>query len=294
VRAFASLLLALAIAVPGVGGAEPSAAPATAPELVKVGIMDGMFRGVPPGLVKAGGNQFGGLFKNIIGLPGAVESEADHEGMAKKLNQGKLHIGVLHGFEWAWIKGNNPDLAVVAITIPSALPRACIVVNTKEAAPGPQSLKGANVEIPFNMKAHGIMYVEHLEKTLPAGSLKPSITEDSSYEELLDEVGKGKTKAALVDSTNLASYQMGFPGKAGRIKVLCQSEPMPQTVLVYNTKTLPKDTVQQIRNGLVGAHKNAQGSAFLFLWNLKGFEAPNAAFDDLVAKCVKEYPAPKK
>jgi ABC-type phosphate/phosphonate transport system substrate-binding protein len=301
VRAFASSILLLAVAAIGVvprgEAAEPAAGEASsaaAPALINVAIMDGMFRGVPPGLIKAGGNQFGSLFKDIVGLPGAVETESDHDALAKKLSQGKVHLGVFHGFEWAWVKQNHPNLAVVAITVPTALPRASIVVNAKNAAPGPQALMGANVEIPFNMKAHGIVYIEHLEKTLPAGSIKPSLTEDSSYEELLDEVGKGKAKAALVDSANLAAYQAGFPGKATKIKVLCESEQMPQTVLVYNTKTMPEDTVKQIRNGLVSAHKNAKGSAFLFLWNLKGFEAPNAAFDALVAKCLKQYPAPKK
>jgi len=281
--------------VPLGAAAEPAAAPAmpVAPEVIKVGIMDGMFKGVPEGLVKAGGQQFGGLFKAIVGLPGEVDTEANHIALAKKLDANKVHLGVFHGFEWAWVKKEFPHLAPLAITIPSQLPQACVVVSAKDNIAGPQDLKGSKVHVPFNMKAHGYLYIEKLGMAVP-GAFEVSLSEDVATEELLDEVGKGRAKAALVDAGALEAYKKNNPGKGEKVKLLCQSEPLPQTVLIYNPKHLPDNVVKQLQNGLTGASKNAQGKAFLFMWNLKGFEPANAGFDDLVTKSLAAFPAPEK
>ena len=292
-----SAILALnfvAIALGITPRADAKADAAAAPDTIKVGIMSGMFKGVPEPLIKAGGNQFSGLFKQITGLPGAVVVEDRHHDLAKKLNDNEVHLGVFHGFEWAWLQKHNPNLTALAITIPTHLPQACIVVNVKENATGPQGLKGANVDIPFNMKIHGFLYIEKLHRECPAGSFKPNTPDDLGPEEALDHVCRGKSAAALVDKPMLAGYQANNPGKAAQIKVLCQSDPLPQVVLVYNKTTLPDKIVDQLRAGLLSANKNPAGRSFLFLWNLRGFEEPTPAFEDLLAKCLKAFPAPVK
>lgn len=296
-RVCASLIvLALVLGVaPRAGAAEPAAPNAAmTPDVIKVSIMDGMFRGVPQGLIQAGGQQFGGLFKDLVGLPGDVETEANHIALAKKLDAGKVHLGVFHGFEWAWVKKEYPNLAPLAITVPPHLPQACIVVNAKDAAAGPHALNGASIDVPFNMKAHGIVYVERLERSCPKGAFCVTVSEDLTQDDLLDDLGKNRTKAVLADAAAFASYQKNFPGKAAKVKLLCKSEIFPQTVVVYNKKGLPQKTVDQLQKGLEAAAKSPKGKAFLFMWNLRGFEAPNAAFEDLVVKSLVTFPAPEK
>jgi hypothetical protein len=264
--------------------------------VIKVGIMSGMFKGFPDALIKAGGQQFGNLFQEFTGFPGAVEAEDDYLALAKKLNENKLQLGVVHGFEWAWLIKQNPQLETLAVTVPARLPQACIVVNAKNPAIGPEGLKGANIDIPFNMKAHGFLYIDKLHKASPAGSFRPNTPEDLGPEEALEEVSKGKAAAALVDAASLAAYQANNPGKAGKVRILCQSEPFPPTTLIYNKgkNGLDPKTVSQIKAGLLVAAKNPKGKAFLFMWNLKGFEEPTAAFDKLVAESVKAYPPPER
>lgn len=296
-RVCASLIvLALVLGVaPRAGAAEPAAPNAAmTPDVIKVSIMDGMFRGVPQGLIQAGGQQFGGLFEKLVGLPGQVETDASHLALAKKLDGGKVHLGVFHGFEWAWVKKEYPNLAPLAITIPPHLPQAAIVVNAKNAAAGPHALGGANIEVPFNMKAHGFAYVEKLQKDVPKDSFKIAISEDLTQDDLIEDLEKNRVKAVLVDAAAFASFQKNFPGRAGKVKLLCKSEIFPQTVVVYNQKALPQKTVAQLQKGLQAAAQNSHGRAFLFMWNLKGFEAPNAAFEDLVAKSLVTFPAPEK
>jgi ABC-type phosphate/phosphonate transport system substrate-binding protein len=294
--AFLSLTLvaiALGLAPRADAKPQPAAAPAAAPDTIRVGIMSGMFKGVPEPLVKAGGQQFSGLFQKFTGLPGEVEVENDYRALANKLNQNKIQLGVVHGFEWAWLIKQNPDLAALVVTVPAKMPQACIVVNTKNLAMNPGGLKGANVDIPFNMKAHGFLYIEKLLKSSAPNAFVPNTPEDLGPEETLDELVKAKTAAVLVDSATLQAYQKNNPGLAKKLRVLCTSEVFPPTVILYSKKGLAEKSISQIRTGMLKADKEPSGKAFLFLWNLRGFEEPTAAFNKLVEDSLKAYPPPQ-
>jgi ABC-type phosphate/phosphonate transport system substrate-binding protein len=301
------LLLAFSVGAVGLGtvpqadakpepAAKPMAAANPAPaDTIKVGIIGGMFKGIPDGLIKAGGAQFGGLFQQITGLPGEVQVEEEYRELAKKLNNNTIQLGVVHGFEWAWLIKNNPNLKPLVITIPTKMPQACIVVSAKNMAAGPEGLKGANLDIPFNMKAHGFLHLDKVQKSCPKGSFCPQTPEDLGPEEALDHIAKGKAVAALVDASTVAAYQGNNPGKAAALRVLCTSEVFPPTTLIYNAgkNGLNPKTVDQLQKGLLSAAKNPQGKAFLFLWNLKGFEEPTATFEKLVEDSLKAYPPPQ-
>ncbi len=170
------MFLAIALGVTPRANAKPEAAAPT--KTITVGIMSGMFKGIPEPLVKAGGQQFSSLFQKFTSLPGEVAVEEDCFTLAEKLKQNKIQMGVVHGFEWAWLTKQNPELAPLVVTVPAKLPQSCIVVNAKSMAMTPNALKGANVDIPYNMKAHGFLHVEKLKKSCPPGSFCPMTPED--------------------------------------------------------------------------------------------------------------------
>jgi hypothetical protein len=291
VRLYACLAASLLAIV--VGFAPAADVPmASANDNITVGIMSGMFKGIPQPLIKAGGQQFNTLFKKFTGLPGDVMVEDDYRKLATKVNENKIQLGVIHGYEWAWLAKQNPQLAPLVVTVPAKLPQACIVVNAKNPVLAPANLKGANIDVPFNMKAHGFLYLDKLQKSCPPGSFAVNTPEDLGPEEALDEIVKGKAIAAMVDHSTFAAYKVNNPGKAVRLKLLSTSELFPPTVLVYSKRGLTEKTISQIRTGLLKAHKDPQGKAFLFLWNLKGFEEPSPAFEKLVEDSVKAYPPP--
>lgn len=303
VCAFLSLtFVAIALGVTPRADAKPEpapvapAAPAAAPPTIKVGIMSGMFKGIPPVLVKAGGQQFSSLFQKFTGLPGEVDVDDDYATLGEKLSQNKIQMGVVHGFEWAWLVKKNPQLASLVVTIPAKLPQSCIVVNAKNMVMKPDDLKGGTVEIPFNMKAHGFLHIDKLAKSCPKGSFCPMTPDDLGPEEALDQVVKGKSTAVLVDHSTLQAYQKNNPGKAVNLRVLCSSEVFPPTVIIYNKGKggLGANEINKIRTGMVEASKDPQGKAFLFLWNLKGFEEPTPVFDKLVEESLKAYPPPER
>lgn len=289
-RACGSLLLTfVAVAVGLTSRAEAEDEPGT----IKLGVLTGMFRDVPPALVQAAATPFQDLFKRQTGLEGEVEMVNDCEALASKMHEKKLQIGVFHGFEWAWVRHRYPDLLPLVVTVPAKKPQACIVVHTDSKATGPADLTGKCVAVPVGTKAHCDLFIERLVKDLPAGCCTPAKQADSGSDELLDGVAGGKVTAALVDVAALNAYQNNKPGAATQLRVLVKSEPFPATVVAYRKDGVDASTAAKIRSGLVKAHTTSQGKAFLFLWKLKGFEDVPPGFDADLQQVLKSYPPPR-
>jgi ABC-type phosphate/phosphonate transport system substrate-binding protein len=277
--------------VVAVGLSRPAAA--RPPEAIRLGVLGGMFRDVPPPLIQAAATPFRDLFKKQTGLDGHVEVVSDHEALAARLQAEKLHVGVFHGFEWAWVKDRHPDLIPLAVTRPPLRPQAVLVVKTDSKVAAPSDLKGECVAIPLATKAHCQLYLDRLTATLPAGCCGAKRMPDSGPDDVMDAVGDGKVAAALLDIGAWTAYQNNRPGRAKLLRVLAQSEPFPPTVVVYRKEAIGSDLVQKIKAGLVSTKDNAQGRAFLLLWKLKGFEDVPPGYDDELRAVAGQYPAPR-
>jgi ABC-type phosphate/phosphonate transport system substrate-binding protein len=282
---------AMTLLVVAVGLSRPAAA--RPPATIRLGVLSGMFRDVPPPLIHAAATPIRELFKKQTGLDGEVEVVEDHEALAAQMQAGKLHVGVFHGFEWAWVKDRHPDLVPMAITIPPRRPQAVIVVNAKSAAQAPCDLKGACVAVPLATKAHCHLFLERLAETLPAGTCGANRMPDVGPVEAMDLVVDGKAPAALLDVAALTAYQNNWTGKGAQLRTLAQSDPFPPTVIVYRKDAIGSDVAAKIQSGLVRTKDNSQGKAFLMLWKLKGFENVPAGYDAELRAVAARYPAPR-
>src|SRR6185295_7534076 len=78
---------------------------AHSPTLVlKVGIVESLFRDVPASLVKYVSPPFEKLMREQTGLEAEVVTAGDAYDLGKLLAEGKVQFGVLHGFEFAWAR----------------------------------------------------------------------------------------------------------------------------------------------------------------------------------------------
>ena len=290
VRLYGVSLLAVAVAV--AFGVTPGAGADAPPTVIKLGVLSGMFRDVPPTLVHAAATPFQDLFKKQTGVESEVEMLDQCDVLADRLKEKKLHFGVFHGFEWAWVKGRYPELQPVAVTVPPKKIQACLVIHANSKVEKPAELQGACVAVPIGAKAHTYLYLDRLQHTLPAGCCRLAPENDRGPDDILDAVSEGKTPAALMDLAALGAYQDSKPGKGRRLKVLCQSEPFPATVIVFSKGAVDLNSVEKVRSGLVKAKDNPHGRAFLFLWQLKGFEEVNAVYDAELQAVLKAYPPP--
>ncbi len=280
----------MTLLVVAVGMGRPAAA--QPPRTIRLGVLGGMFRDVPQPLVLAAATPFREVFKKQTGLDGDVEVVGDHDDLAAKLQANKVHVGVFHGFEWAWVKDRHPDLIPLAVTVPHRRPQAVLVVKADSKA-APTDLKGACVAVPIATKAHCHLFLERLADTLPAGCCGARPMPESGPEDVMNAVADGKVEAALLDAASLAAYQNNFPGRGKLLRVLTESDPFPPTVIVYRKDALAPEMAAKVRSGLVRTKDDPSGKAFLFLWKLKGFEEVPPGYDAELQAVAKRYPAPR-
>ncbi len=277
--------------VVAVGLVAPAAAQPP-PKVLRLGVLSGMFRDIPPPLVQAAAAPFSDVLKRQTGLNGVVQVVPEHEEQASLLQANKLEIAVFHGFEWAWVKDRYPNLVPLAVSVPTRKFQAALVVNAESKARVPADLKG-NVAVPLGTKAHCYLFVERLAETLPAGTCVAAHKPKHGAEEVLDLVVDGQEQAAVLDMASLNAYQSNQPGRAAKLRVLTQSDPFPYTTVVYRKDAITPELAGKIKTGLLNTKNEPSGRAFLFLWKLKGFEELPATHDAELREVAVKYPAPR-
>lgn len=280
----ACVLAGLALATGAGQSAEPG---------LQIGMVQGMFRDVQPALVQAMSRPLQDMIRKQTGLTGDVEIVPDAFALADKMRDGRLQLGVFHGFEYAWVKASNPDLTAIAVAVPPGRTlQACVVVHADSKLGGLSDLKGEPVVIPRGSKAHCHLYLDRQRAALPADCAKPKTRPLVTAEEALDAVVNGDSPAALVDIAALTGYQNLQPGAAKSLKVLCRSDSFPFGVVAYHKGAVDANTVERVRQMLTNADRTPAGKPLMMLWNLKGFEDVPADYTDWLNAIRKAYPPP--
>ncbi|QJW99953.1 phosphate/phosphite/phosphonate ABC transporter substrate-binding protein [Frigoriglobus tundricola] len=287
------VLLVAAIVPVAVALVPSPRSPAAEPVVVRIGMPENMFSGMPPAVVQAASRPFQIMFEKQTGLKGEVVSAKDYADMADRLRAGTLEIAVFHGFEFAWVR-QHPELVPLLVTVPGSKIHACLVVNAGSKAKGAQDLKGACIAVPANTKPHCQLYLDRLREKLPEGTCGTTKADGKSVEEALDAVCVGTCPAALVDFSAFVAYRDNKPGAGAQLTVLEKSDPFPSAVVVYRKEALDDKTAAKVRDGLIKCTDTAQGKLLTSLWRLKGFAELTAAYQTELEKSLKAYPAPKK
>src|SRR5438874_2390970 len=189
---------------------------AAAPGRLKLGVLQGMFRDVPPAILEAVSRPFADLFYRQTGLNGDVEMCPDCDALAAKMTAKELHFGVFHGFEYAWVRAKHPDVLPLVITIPPGRKvQAILVVNKADKATTPADLNGPTVVVPMFTKAHCYLYMDRLRADLPANCCEKAKTDPMTPDEALDAVVGGTKRCVLVDIASLNAYETNKPGNFG-------------------------------------------------------------------------------
>lgn len=266
---------------------------ASAADPIRIGLVQSMFRDVQPAIVYAVARPFRMLMERQTGLSGEFDISSDHLAMAKKLSEKKLDVGVLHGFEFAWIKSKYPEIEPVTVAQPQGgLVQALIIVSIDSEAKKPSDLEGESLIIPRGSKGHVFVYLDKLRAGLPKTALKNVPKAGMTPEEALNAVSLGEYPAALVDAANFAAYKELQPGATKRLRILAQSENFPPSVLVTRKGALANATLDKFRDGIMSAHKTATYKPMLTMWNLKGFDTVPADYNAQLEQCLKDYPMP--
>jgi hypothetical protein len=289
-RAQAISLFLAVLAIPVIS---PALKAEDKPVELKMGMVQGMFRDVPPAMVQALSKPFRELVFKQTGFGGDVEICSEALCLADKLQAKQLHIGVFHGFEFAWAQKRCPELVPIVVTLPpGGKVQAMLVVNAECKFKTPNELTDETVWIPRGAKAHSLAFFEKARAGFPKTTAKPVYKTTMTAEDVLNAVAAGEQVAALVDHTSLEGYATLQPGAAKLLKVMQLSEAFPPAVVAYRKGTLTEDDAEKIRKGLSGAHETTSGKMLMTLWNLKGMEVPPADYQQKLDTILKAYPLP--
>ncbi|HET6575648.1 MAG TPA: PhnD/SsuA/transferrin family substrate-binding protein [Fimbriiglobus sp.] len=284
-----------AIALAGLALAGPARAAEPAADGVQIGMVQGMFRDIQPAMVQALSRPLRDMIRKQTGFTGDVEIVPDAFALADRMKAKRLHLGVFHGFEFAWVREQNPNIVPLAVSVPSGRKlQACVVVHEDSPAKALADLKGGVVLVHRGTKAHCLAFLDRERVGLSADAAVPKADPTLTAERALDAVVNGDAPAALVDASALTGYEVLQPGAAKHLRVLARSEVFPLTVITYNKGLLPEATAGRIRRLLLGAHATAAGKPLMMLWNLRGFEDVPDDYDAQLERIAKSYPAPTR
>jgi ABC-type phosphate/phosphonate transport system substrate-binding protein len=285
--------LCVAVVALLVGGTSQLQA-ADPPGDLKIGMLSGMFRDQQPKVIQALAKPFRDLMTKHVGYSGDVEVVDDPLTLCDRLKEGKVQLGVFHGFEFAWAQQKCDDLIPVIVTQPpGGVVQGLVVVAKDCPAKTLADLKDGTVLIPRGAKAHTLVFLDKLRDGLSADTAKPTSKADATPEDVLNAVATGEAKAALVDVNGLEGYKVLQPGAFKSLRVLAKSEEFPPAVVCYRKGAITDDQAARIRDGLTASAKTPSGKMLMTLWNLKGFEAPPKGYQAALDEILKAYPVPK-
>ncbi len=260
---------------------------------LKIGMLSGMFRDVPPSMMHALAKPFRDLMQKQTGFTGDVQIFDDPIALADALAKDTVQLGVFHGFEYAWARESHEDFRPLIITQPpGGKVQGLLVVNKDNEASTLADLGQAAVAVPRGAKAHTLVYLEKQRKCQKCDIPEPDFQTDHTPEDVLNAVATGKSAACLVDVCALEGYRLLNPGQAKRLKTLGESEAFPPAVIAYRKNELTEEQVEILRTGLSTASKTPSGKMLMTLWSLKGFEVPKKDYETALDSIIKAYPAP--
>src|SRR5437762_4959654 len=87
------------------------------PDIIQVGIVDSLVKDLSPGKRKLLDSEFPNLMEEFTELKSAVLQGGDPFTAVKKLADGKWHLGVFQGVEFAWAQAKDAKLQPLMIAI---------------------------------------------------------------------------------------------------------------------------------------------------------------------------------
>jgi ABC-type phosphate/phosphonate transport system substrate-binding protein len=259
------------------------------PKTLHIGVMATTF---PDSLGKARQAvvlSFNELIQSQTGIPSRCNVITDVGQMEQQLRSGAIQLGILNGFEFAWVQEKNADLKPLAITVvrKHPWPVAYLVCRQDSPVTGFADLQGKKLCLPQGSRAHVRLFVKREKASAPGCAVERT----AQIEEGLDDVVTGKAAAVAVDEASLDAYQAIKPGCYRKLKVVQKSPVFPAGVIVYKEGSLSPEVRRRFAQGLLAAHKNARQQLTMSLFRLSSFDPVPANYSQVLSAIRKRYPA---
>lgn len=236
---------------------------------------------------------FANSIRDRTGVEGEFVVVKDAESMGRMLKEGTLHLGILHGVEYGWLKNTCPDCKPVLIAVnETPILTAHLLVSKENAAKDIGDLKGKKLMLPRRTLNHTRLFLERLtggdiEQHFELSKGTPNL------DEAIDAVIDGKADLTAVGNVAMETYRERKPGRFKRLRVLTESPPFPAAVIIRRPGTGRAAEVDKFRSSLLASDQTPEGRQTLNLWRLTAFQEVPKDYEKLVEEIVKQYPAKK-
>lgn len=265
------------------------------PAKVRIGMSQLLFRGTDPNLMLALTQPLSGLFQSQTGVQAEFGIQGDTAELARRINAGEVHFGIMHGIDYAWVQERYPDVKPLVLCQNDTIKlKAYILVRDDSDARTVTDLKGKTLAFPKRSLNHCYLCMHKAIADAgqkPDGFFAPSPL-PGNLDVAMDWVFEGKTTAVVVDGLAFETYKARKPGRAKRLKVLCESCEYPTAAILYNPKVADAETIKKVQTGLTTAHERTLGRQLLTLWRLTNFVAVPDEYQLMLAGIRKSFPNP--
>lgn len=283
----AGVIFTLAILV-GSANEIHAAAPGGA---VRIGMIQTMFQDMPEQYLGPMAKRFTSIVKDQTGMSSTLELTPDAQTLARQLKDGKLHLGVFQGFEYAWVMEEFPELAPLAVAVPTAKRfQAILVVHKDSQATGFHDLAGKTIAYPKGNRGHCLVYLKKCQLNVNAEAVNCQIIASPSIGDALEDIVDGKIDATIIDQGVFENFKRVRSGRGAQLKVIDASEEFPLSAVVYRKGILSSSVLTRFRDGLTTAHTSREGQFMMRLWSLSRFSTVPSDYSSQLGRILKAYP----
>lgn len=262
---------------------------------LQVGMLASFYVDVPESSVKTSTASFKKLIRKDVGREGVTYTVPDAFSLAQQLQDGKLQMGVFHGFEYAWVRKKYDGLKPLTLAFNQETQFRCFVLVKKDSpAKDLADLKGKVLAVPAQSREESRAYIGKLcYKDGGTAKVFDKVTKPTNLEDALDDVVDDVVQATVVDSVALARYEKRKPARFERLRKLAESDIFPSSVIVYRDGKVDDATLKRMREALKNASETADGRQMLTTWKVSGFEDIPDWYEKRLEEIAKAFPPPK-
>jgi len=263
--------------------------------VVRIAMIQSLFRGRDPATLLALTQPFGELLYTQTGIRGDFCISPDVADVGERLQRGDVQLAVLHGVEYGWLREKQPDVQPLALAFNQTIHlKALVIVRNDNPARKLSDLKGKRCCLPTRSLNHCFLYLHKAitdEGHVPTGFFQPGPT-TARVDYALDYVYEGTVALTVIDGVSWEVYRSHKPGRAARLRILCESPVFPTAAIVYRPAGADPILTKQFVERLSKAHETAFGRQLLTLWRISGFSSVPADYNAMVDNILKEFPKP--
>lgn len=263
---------------------------------LQIGMLASFYHDVPASAVKTSTEAFQKLIRRDVGREGVTHNIDDPFDLAKQLSEGKLQIGVFHGFEYAWVRKKHEGLKPLTLAFNQQAQFRCyIMVSKNSPAKAILDLKGKSIAVPAQSREESRIFLGKLcAKDGGASKVFDKVTKPTNLEDALDDVVDDVVQATVIDAVALERYEKRKPARCERLRKLAESDVFPASVIVYREGKVDAETLQRMKKALKGASESAEGRQMLTTWKVSGFEDVPDWYEKRLEEIEKAYPPAKE